>query len=342
VSRENPILIAGHGRLPRVSLFGLLARWVGISLWGWARPESLPVPPLFEETAVGSTAATAARPKGRTARRGAAWVLLVVAAAIFAAGWMTRSQLSATHELLVTNPEHLSLLESAARLEQTAGRSVFLKLQPGATQQLRQGAERIRAGRESLLAAARVHARGTAALDSLGLAGRMLRGREVVAPLRRELERIDMPFLRGTLTFRELEEQSAPYGKAETPGRFSVRGTLVAAPPGHGLLIVPVGAGGEAGPMATVRQTGDSFELALEPEGTLRLTDVASRGGTIEVVEDRQVPVAAWNERGFGFPKSGSFFRVRLDAKSEAVAPPLARLSDAARDELAPLPPDLR
>jgi hypothetical protein len=331
VTEESRLLLAAHGRVPRVSVFGVLARWIGLSLWSSARAETLPTAPLAEG---GEESA----PSHRAGLRVVTVVLLVLAAAILALGFFVRRELSSAREILVANPEHLSLLESADRVERLASRSFFLRFYPGSAPRLRQAAARIRTGREALIEAARQRTLCAAAMDSLGLLGRLARGRGALAPLRRALDQVRVPYLQSTLTYRELQELIAAYAAERTPGTIAVKGTLAAAPPGHGLLLSAAGSGREGTVLAVVRQVGDRLEVALEPGMRVRLTDIESRGGSPEVVEDWEVAVESWNERGFAFPRSGSFFRVRLDPESEAPAPPIRPLSDAARDELAPLP----
>jgi len=303
-------------RTPSVSLSGLAARAIGVGLWRAADPRTLPVRTAHE-----------AAPASAGSTRIIAVGLLVLAALVLAAGLHGLARTAEALETALVNRDHLSLLELAERLDREAASPLLAPL-PGVPQGLRRSAASIRDGRDQLLAVAEAQARAATKAESLGLTGRLLRGRALVDPVAAALAGVRRPFHRGTLAYNEVAAQVTPYFVAPS-WPVTLQGRLVDAPSGHSLaLSSPLTA--ETAP----RRAGEQIVLTLRPGDRLHLTAFVLRGGTHEIVEDWEAPIELWDERRFSAPRSAETFSIRFEPASLALAPPLRPLSRPAQAEI--------
>lgn len=315
---------------PSVGPGGLLVRTLGILLWRLADPASLPVP------AVDSEPARAPRPDagalGAATRVAAAAAALAGAALLAVALAAFLSTRSLVEQFAVTSPG-TPLDETAAHLERSVSGAWWSLFYPSFDARAARAAAAIREGRSALAAAADAYEAAVAGAAATGPVGRLARGAEIVAPVNAALDQVATPWHRGTLAFREIREAVRPYAEGGAEGVARLRGTVKAALPGHALLVTL-----DDGRASKPLEVGDRLDIPLVAGAVVRLTDLARPSDDVPfvVVEDRELPMAAWpeSEKEILFPQNGATFRVRLDDEWLQKAPPLPPLSASARAEL--------
>ncbi len=347
----------------------LLSRAIGVLVWRLAEPESLPVPPAEDAGGGaadgGATAGVAPAPDraardgaapgraapGRAARHPAAAAIgaaSVAAAAIGLAlvviGGAATLAMRGLGERFAATAPGTPLDETATRLESaTAGRwwAIFY---PTFGARLARAADSVRGGRDALADLAAAYDACRAEMAARGPAGRLLDGAELARPVAAALARVAWPWHRGTLAFREMHEAIAPYASASGAPIARLRGTIVAAPPGHALAVSLAGepsiadAAEPSDPARAERpiEVGGRFDLPFDPGARARVSDwLRPRpGDALGFVEEKEIPLAAWPDGEIAFPREGAVFAIRLDDEWAKRAPALPALSEAARREV--------
>ncbi len=334
----------GSGNRFPVSAGGLLTRIVGMTVWRIARAESLPVPPLRGEGSSSVPSLTGMRLMAALALRAVSVAATIAAVCAIVIGAIAFDRLRSIRSNLLDNPEGDTLLQQADRLQNSLDGAWWVRFYPGYPDRIARMAREIREGRSALVDAAVAYGDSREALASLGLPARLVRGAEIVTPLKDAIERISTQFHRETVTYLQIEAETRPYLRSEQ-NRAVLTGVLSSCPSGHALLIAGLDREGitkwrTPDPV----QNGKEFRLDLRAVATVRLTDLFKPPGAAswQVVESVDIPFETWADGPVPFAAADSRFKVKFAQEKEAQAPRLAKLSLYARAAIAPLPSTLR
>lgn len=322
-------------RTPGVSGIGLTVRILGYWLWGNARPETLPVPPVDEYS-------SSSRPRSGNstlglANRAAAVAIVALAVPLLVIGSNARWAAERLRDRFCVNPAGSSLLETADAVENGLHGRWWSPLYPSFDGRLRTVASRIREGRSSLEKAFRAYRACEAEMALLGPAGRLLHGRERVEPLRTALEAVHSNWHRQTGAYLAMASAIEPYLDLEERALPKLSGTLTGVLPNHALAFELFdAAGGEVRSSRQPIKVGGPIEMPILAGGRVRLLDLALSGTTYSVVEALELPIERLGEQEIRFPLHGSTLRLRYDEGLRQLVPPVPPLSSGVRAELAP------
>ncbi|MFN8548913.1 MAG: hypothetical protein U0527_13335 [Candidatus Eisenbacteria bacterium] len=318
----------------RASLFGVIERGVALWLWETARPESLPVPPLEG----GLTPIR--REEGHAVlgplTRVISWTLLAAAVLVLAIAALEARQTAGLARHYQLSPGSMSLASVADHIEGDLAASPVAFLYPDLGARGTKIAARVREGLVPLERAAESYRVTSALVNELGLPGRLLMGRERVAPLVRALREVRSIWHQETTSFKEMEGVVQPYLMGAGKGLPPLRGVIKAATADHAVSLTLFSPDGARLAETLALEVGDSFQLPLVEGATLVMSALVHRPGEpYQVVEDLRIPLAVWSEEEISFPHSGTTLRVDFNEELNRMAPRFPPLSAAAREELA-------
>lgn len=315
------------------SLFGVIERSIAVWLWESARPETLPVSPL--EGGLTPIRREVGHPVFGRLTRAVSWTLLGMALIILALAAIEARQTSAIARHYQLSPGSMSLSSVADRIEGDLAASPVAWLYPDLEARGAKIAVRVRDGLVPLQRAAESYRVTSALVNELGLPGRLLMGRERVAPLVRALRDVRSIWHQETTSFKEMEGVVQPYLTGAGKGLPPLRGVIKAATADHAVSLTLFSADGERIAETLALEVGDSFQLPLAEGATLVMSALVHRPGEpYQVVEDLRIPLAVWSEDEVTFPRSGTTLRVDFNEELNRMAPRFPPLSPAAREEL--------
>ncbi len=316
-----------------ISLWGFIERCIALWIWGRARPESLPVPPL--PGSLTPIRREVGHPVFGPLSRILAWSLLALAVVVGATASIEGRATSALRDRYLLSPGSMSLLEVAGQIEVALQGSPVAWLYPDFAARTTRIAERIRVGTQPLDRAAVTYRTTAGLINELGLPGRLQMGAERVQPLARSLEQVRSIWHQETASFKEMESAMAPYlanaGKTPPP----LRGVIKATTADHAVIFAVVSREGMKLAETPALEAGGRFQLPIAEGATLLASALYRRPGEpYQVVEDLRLPLAVWSEKELSFPRSSTTVQVEFDGEVKRMAPPFPPLSDAARKEL--------